>query len=69
MDRQVDMCLCVCMCFEVLKQLGGCTNSSRIKEIKGSWERLRRIYLIYSSWGAERIRLQIADRSVDRCNK
>ena len=30
-----DMCLCVCMYFQELTQLGGCSNSSR-EEIKGS---------------------------------
>ena len=29
------MCLCVCMYFQVLTQLGGCSNSSR-DEINGS---------------------------------
>ena len=43
----------VCMSFQVLTQLGGCTNYSR-KEVKGSGGRLRSIYPIYSSWGAEK---------------
>ena len=68
MDRQIDVCLCVCVCFQVLARLGGCSNSSKIKRIgPGGW--LRRIYPIYSPWGAERIRLQYADGSVDRCNQ
>ena len=54
----------VCMTFQVLTQLGGCTNFSR-KERKGLGGQLRSIYPIYSSWGAERIRLQITD-SVSR---
>ena len=54
----------VCMSFQVLTQLRGCTNFSR-KEIKGSGGQLRSIYPIYSSWAAEKIRLQITD-SVDR---
>ena len=29
MDQQVNVYLCVCMSFQVLAQLGGCTNSSR----------------------------------------
>ena len=31
MDQQVNVYryLCVCMCFQVLTQLRGCTNSSR----------------------------------------
>ena len=41
----------VCMSFQVLTQLGDCTNFSR-KDIKGSGEQLRSIYPIYSSWGA-----------------
>ena len=36
----------VYMCFQVLTQLGGYANSSRIKERKGSGGRLRRIYPI-----------------------
>ena len=56
----------VCMSFRVLTQLGGCTSSSR-KYRKGSGGQLRSIYPIYSCWGLNRIRLQIADRSVDRC--
>ena len=47
------MCMSVCMSFQVLTQLGGCTNYSR-KEMKGSGGRLRIIYPIYSSWGAEK---------------
>ena len=43
----------VCMSFQVLTQLGGCTNYSR-KEMKGSGGRLRIIYPIYSSSGAEK---------------
>ena len=43
----------VCMSFQVLTQLGGGTNYSR-KEIKGSGGRLRSLYPIYSSWGAEK---------------
>ena len=54
----------VCMTFQVLAQLGGCTNFSR-KERKGLGGQLRSIYPIYSSSGAERIRLQITD-SVSR---
>ena len=54
----------ICMSFQVLTQLGGCTNFSR-KEIKGSGGQLRSIYPIYSSWGLKRIRLQITD-SVSR---
>ena len=55
----------VCMSFQVLTQLGGCTNHSR-KEIKGSGVRLRSIYPIYSSWGAgEDSKLRIV--SVDDC--
>ena len=69
MGRQVDVYLYVCMCFQVLTQLGRYTNSSRIKEGKGSRGRLRRICAIYSFWGAERIRLKIADRSEDRCEE
>ena len=42
----------VCISFQVLTQLGGCTNYSR-KEMKGSGGRLRIIHPIYSSWGAE----------------
>ena len=30
-DQQVNVCLSVCMSFEVLTQLGGCTNSSRLE--------------------------------------
>ena len=40
------------MSFQVLTQLGGCTNFSR-KEIKGPGGQLRSIYPMYSSWGAE----------------
>ena len=43
----------VCMSFQVLTQLGDCTNYSR-KKMKGSGGRLRIIYLIYSSWEAEK---------------
>ena len=43
----------LCMSFQVLTQLGGCTNYSR-NEMKGSGGRLRSIYEIYSSWGAEK---------------
>ena len=43
----------VCMSFQVLTQLGGCTNYSR-KEIKKSGGWLRSIYPIYSSWGIEK---------------
>ena len=50
----------VCMTFQVLTQLGGCISFSR-KERKGLGGQLRSIYPIYSSWGAERIRLQITD--------
>ena len=42
-----------CMSFQVLTQLEDCTNFSR-KKIKGSGGRLRSIYPIYSSWGAEK---------------
>ena len=52
MDQQVNVCL-FCISFQVLTQLGGCSNISR-KEIKGSGGRLRSIYPIYSSWGAEK---------------
>ena len=45
----------VCMSFQVLTQLGGCTNYSR-KEMKGSEGRLRIIYQVYSSWGAEKVK-------------
>ena len=47
-DRQVDVCLCVCMCFRVLTQPGGCTNSSRKgkKRIKGV---VTKHYPIFSS--------------------
>ena len=41
------------MSFQVLTQLGGCTIYNR-KEMKGSRGRLRTIYPIYSSWGAEK---------------
>ena len=61
MDQQVNVCLFVC--FQVLTQLGGCTNYSR-KEVRGSGGRLRSIYPIYSSWGAEKGRLQITDSVV-----
>ena len=51
----------VCMRFQVLTQLGGCTNFSR-KEIKGSGgRRLRSIYPIYRLGGLKRIRLKITD--------
>ena len=50
----------VCISFQVLTQLGGCTNFNR-KEIKGSGGQLRSIYPTYSSWGLKRIRLQITD--------
>ena len=43
----------VCISFQVLTQLGGCTNYGR-NEMKGSGGRLRSIYQIYSSWGAEK---------------
>ena len=39
--------------FQVLTQLGSCTNFSR-KDIKGSRGQLRSIYPIYSSWRAEK---------------
>ena len=67
MDQQADVCMCVCMCFQVLTRLGGYTISSRIKKIKVLGGRLRRICPIYSSWGAKKIRVQDADKSVDRC--
>ena len=41
------------MSFQVLTQLGGCTNYSR-NEMKGSGGRFRSIYQIYSSWGVEK---------------
>ena len=41
------------MSFQVLTQLGGCTNFNR-NEIKGSGGQLRSIYPILSSWGAEK---------------
>ena len=47
----------------MLTQLGGCTNYSR-NEMKGSGGRLRIMYPIYSSWGAEKERLQITDSVV-----
>ena len=50
----------VCMSFQVLTQLQGCTNFSR-KEIKESGGQLRSIYPTYSSWGLKRIRLQLMD--------
>ena len=50
----------VCTTFQVLTQLRGCISFSR-KERKGLGGQLRSIYPIYSSWGAERIRLQITD--------
>ena len=53
MDQQVNVSLSVRMSFQVLTQLGGWTNSSR-KERNGSGGQLRRIYPIYSSWGAEK---------------
>ena len=53
MDQQVNVCLCVCMSFQVLTQLRGCTNSSR-KERKGSGGLLLSIYPIYSSWRVEK---------------
>ena len=52
----------VCMSFQVLTQLGGCTNHSR-KEIEGSGGRLRSIYPIYSYWGDSKLRIV----SVDDC--
>ena len=39
--------------FSSVDTAGGCTNYSR-KEMKGSEGRLRIIYPIYSSWGAEK---------------
>ena len=53
----------VCMSFQVLTQLGGCTNHSR-KEVTGSGGRLRSIYPIYSSWGTEKEKTQITDSVV-----
>ena len=49
------------MSFQVLTQMGGCTNLSR-KERKGTRGQLRSIYSIYSS-GLKRIRLQIMNIS------
>ena len=55
MDQQVNVSLFVPgMSFQVLTQLGGFTNYNSRKEIKGSGGRLRSIYPIYSSWGAEK---------------
>ena len=53
MEQQVNVCPSVCMSFQVLTQLGGCTNSSR-KERNGSGGQLRSIYPIYSPWGTEK---------------
>ena len=60
------MCVCVCICFQVLTQLGGCTNSNR-KERKGSGGGYEASIRLTRLGGLEMKRLQIADSSVDRC--
>ena len=50
----------VCMSFQVLTQLGGCTNFSK-KERKGSGGQLRSTYPITRLGGLKRIRLLITD--------
>ena len=64
MDKQINVCLCVCLSFQVLTQLGGYTNSRR-KKRNASGGQLRSIYPIYSSWGVEKDK--IADSSADHC--
>ena len=53
------LCISLCLCFQVLTQLGGCCTTSSRNKSKESGGRLRRTYLIYSPWRAERIKLQI----------
>ena len=70
-DQQVNVvCMSVCVSFQVLTQLGGCTNPSR-KERKGSGARgnYKASIRFTRRGGLKRIRLQIADRSADRCQQ
>ena len=64
MDRQVDVYLCVYMCFQELTQLGGCTIPVETKENDqgGSYE--ASILFTYLG-GLKRISLQIADISIN----
>ena len=67
MDQQVYVCLCVCMKFQVLTQLAGCTNFSRMMEIKGPGGGYEESIRFTRLGGLKRIRLQTTDRSVARC--
>ena len=47
--------VCMCMCFKVLTQLGGCTNLRQVKvRIRGA---SRRKYPIYSSGGLKEVKV------------
>ena len=59
MDQQVNL-MSVCMSFQVLTQLGGCTNYSR-KEFKGSGGGYESSIRFTRLGGLKRRRLQITD--------
>ena len=54
--------------FQVLIQLGGCTNFSR-KDIKGQGGGYKASVRFTRLEGLKRIRLKIADRPIDYCNQ